>query len=633
MNPNQGNRRHRLHQRLITIISKLNLYDDEESLPVDDQILSTRVYIILFLTSILILLVYTSLSLQMQLVTVAQPSLSTFERLSKDYSLTLSCRCSNPVHTYGKFIQFNPEYHQICSSELIEENWISSLSDLNLMNYHPLDYRLLSSSQFQMLALFCQISQEFLTDALEQFQLTSLITIETLFPNHFEIEISDEIEQLQMSIIAELHQIDSLTSLYLTQNRLVSTLRTNFFVQSIPGVDEYISYSAIYPDQFNEDCVCEYTFKCTYPSGFYQEFHPIIPGETLALNQTPSFLVPGMKVGCTTKDSLSQSTLECFFDQTCLNTIASLSSTTQRPSSLNAISHFHPNTTINEIFEQLMLESLNARISFDDYYRSCSPQICTYSYSKRFSLVYILTTITSLIGGLTAIFRILSPLLVQFILRKIQHYFTRHDQERISTIDPPPMNVNIRERLKTLLVLLSQKLLTLNLFKKRLLDVKHGIYSTRVYLLLLVIGVTVLTIYFSMTSHVFTHSITRPTLEQYEDLYRNYSTTLNCPCERISVNYSSIMTLIPRYHQICTSGFVRNEQWLNIWSANQTDYRLSNQPFFLTLKFICDLSATIVPDLLVIFNSTQFISTQVIHRENFESITNMMMSLIDIQVN
>ena len=372
-----------------------------------------------------------------------------------------------------------------------------------------------------MLALFCQISNEFLSDALRQFQLTSMITMETLL---------------------------------------------------------------------------------------YQGFHPIIPGEMLALNKTPYFLVPGMKVGCTAKDSLSQSTLQCFFDETCLNTIANLSSTTQRPSSLKAVSRFRPNTTIDEIFQKLMLEALNARISFRDYYRSCSPRICTYSYSKRFSLIYILTTITSLVGGLTAIFRILSPLIVQFLLRQIRQYFMRHNRERISTINPLE-NITIQTRLKNLLVLLRHKILTLNLIKNRLLDVKHGIYSTRVYILLLLIGLTILTVYFSMTSHVFTHSITKPTLKQYEELHRTYPTTLKCPCERISMNYSSIMTLIPRYHQICTSGFVRNEQWLNFWSVNQTDYYLSNQPFFLTLKFICDLSSTIVPNLLVIFNSTQFMYT------------------------
>ena len=46
MNTNEENHRRRLPQRLLTMVSKLNLYDDEESLPVDDQILSTRVYII-----------------------------------------------------------------------------------------------------------------------------------------------------------------------------------------------------------------------------------------------------------------------------------------------------------------------------------------------------------------------------------------------------------------------------------------------------------------------------------------------------------------------------------------------------------------------------------------------------------
>jgi hypothetical protein len=68
-------------------------------------------------------------------------------------------------------------------------------------------------------------------------------------------------------------------------------------------------------------------------------------------------------------------------------------------------SQYKPNTRIGEIIENLLVENWNTFISFEKYFSACAPQLCTYSYEKRENFIFILTTLFSLFGGLTVVFR------------------------------------------------------------------------------------------------------------------------------------------------------------------------------------------------------------------------------------
>ena len=66
-------------------------------------------------------------------------------------------------------------------------------------------------------------------------------------------------------------------------------------------------------------------------------------------------------------------------------------------------------------------------------------------------------------------------------------------------------------------------------------------YSTRVYIILLLTGLSILTIFTSLRMQTITVTITMPTLTNFTDLYDQYPLTLNCPCSQATVKYNQFI--------------------------------------------------------------------------------------------
>ena len=146
-------------------------------------------------------------------------------------------------------------------------------------------------------------------------------------------------------------------------------------------------------------------------------------------------IVPGFRVGCTIMGALLSSSLQCLFEQSCLDTLYTLiHSTSMNPVNVTAMlydstqSQYSVTTKIEDIVNNLMIENWNPKISFNLYFKQCSPQRCTYTYSKQADLHYVIATIFGLVGGLSTLFRILAPALVNFWRRKTRP--TIHLDER-----------------------------------------------------------------------------------------------------------------------------------------------------------------------------------------------------------
>ncbi|CAF5044282.1 unnamed protein product, partial [Rotaria sp. Silwood1] len=121
--------------------------------------------------------------------------------------------------------------------------------------------------------------------------------------------------------------------------------------------------------------------QCIYPAGaFYNWTLPEL-GEAAKNDPPPLFQIPGMMAGCIPLDAMRQSTLECLYNQSCINAI-SLQPKISQPKALNAsLSRFPLNSTIGSIFdESLFIESWQNRSSFEKYYAACAPQSLSYNY-------------------------------------------------------------------------------------------------------------------------------------------------------------------------------------------------------------------------------------------------------------
>ena len=159
----------------------------------------------------------------------------------------------------------------------------------------------------------------------------------------------------------------------------------------------------------------------TYEAGVYNRTMDMQPYfQLMNSSPPPLYVVPGMQVGCSVYDGLSASTLECFFSSSCLKSTATwISNLTpeQWPEPLihSVTSRFSPNFTIHTLLNEQLLESWNNTVDYAAYYNACRPSQCTYTLESRNGLLYIITSLLALYGGLTAILRIIAPLMTNWI--------------------------------------------------------------------------------------------------------------------------------------------------------------------------------------------------------------------------
>ncbi|CAF4141810.1 unnamed protein product [Adineta steineri] len=362
--------------------------------------------------------------MQTHVVTVTSPSVNQFEHLSDEYPNTLVCPCSQTNIRYDEFMLFDPRYHQVCSSQFISQQFISTLFSINMSRFYPLDFRLMAMSQFQVLAALCQTAAWTVSSALNQFLTQQIVTSQVISREVFEAQVEALVEQMQTTTIANVQYIDQLVSLVTLNSGIMSALNTNRYVVQNPLVSTYYIEHGHYPignyiisnasNTNNTYCDCADMSNCTFQAGYYN--YAIRPPQDQSIYYNPlpppMFIVPGMLAGCLPHDSMLQSTLECFYNRSCLDLIG----ISQAIIPLNATtsSRFRVNTIVNIMFKQLFVETWGNSSNFTSYYNACDPEVCSYTYTQRGNFLYAMTMLLSLAGGLTTILGILIPFLVKF---------------------------------------------------------------------------------------------------------------------------------------------------------------------------------------------------------------------------
>ena len=129
-----------------------------------------------------------------------------------------------------------------------------------------------------------------------------------------------------------------------------------------------------------------------------------------------------MFTGCYVLESLLQSTLECFFDQQCFTDLTWTLSETVQPNvtilDAATASHFSTTSTVGEMLNRLMVEDWQWTTMYERYYDACRPSECRYTVKTRNSVVYVVTTVVGLVGGLVTALKMVIPWMVVFIRRK-----------------------------------------------------------------------------------------------------------------------------------------------------------------------------------------------------------------------
>ncbi|CAF2956062.1 unnamed protein product [Rotaria sp. Silwood2] len=368
------------------------------------EILTTRLYLILLAFFINILIVYNAIGIRSKQIIISNPSQVVFDFLqsNSNYSATLQCPCRNVTMPYNLFVSISPCFHQICSSDFVIKNsdWMNLVyNKWATLTYSYDDFRLFVVPQFQWLSLSCTLANTTLTDAINEFLLDAFISVRVESRKTIEMQVNNSLTQFCLSTPRTFVRMLDFIRNVSQGNWIVSSIRSNWYFMVSTPADSEMTWNSLWakPRFYNNgSCSCGTSSMCSSPAA--------IDGR----------LVPGFRVGCFPLEALLQSTLECLYDITCINMLQSMYT------SSNLI--YHPlnstisasNTTVQSLVSELMVDRWETSMNYTGYYASCAPVLCTYSINEKGDLIYIITTILSIYGGLNVALKLFTPLIVKF---------------------------------------------------------------------------------------------------------------------------------------------------------------------------------------------------------------------------
>ncbi|CAF1296618.1 unnamed protein product [Adineta ricciae] len=565
-----------LWRKLWLTIKNYNLFPSipptQDQHQLRNQRLSTRLFIVLLILSLIVLILYTSLITITQTLKFTSPSITQYRQLYSTYSQTLSCDCKQISINYHTFLHLNYTLHQVCDSIFVTQDWFDYLTLARPQTILYADDFLVSGTYlFQGMRAFCDLSRQTIENRLTEFYATQYVSADVVPDELFQLQAESLISQFISSTINNF--LLSLSSIRQTtqSNILFSARQTNYELGVYQNVVVYsIPYSY-------SGCSCASSAKCAYQCRMYNGFHP-----------TVLFYVPGMYIGCYPVESLLQSDLRCWYNQSCISQVQSYFNASA-PMNVTALKaavseEFVTNSTMEEILGKLMIEEWFPTLMYENYYNACSPSECSYVVEVRNSVVYIVTTVIGVIGGLVTILRLIVPRAVALNLNVFPSIPPTQDQHQLR----------------------NQRL------------------STRLFIVLLIISLIVLILYTSLITITQTLKFTSPSITQYRQLYSTYSQTLSCDCKQISINYHTFLHLNYTLHQVCDSIFV-TQDWFDYLTLARPqtilyadDFLVSGTYLFQGMRAFCDLSRQTIENRLTEFYATQYVSADVVPDELFQ---------------
>ena len=413
--------------KLLNKARTLNLFDSQSNdvSTIYRERLSTRLYILLLSVLIFSIVLYAAFSLRTTVVTVSQPSEQNFLHLYAYYSDTVKCPCSQVTIQYSKFIQLQATLHEVCSSELISQPWIDGIYGANVSFISPTDVRTILRAFWQWVRSVCDLARGTLIDVYTNLKRNLLLS-PTAQPQYLIEAKVEGSRRFSLKSAAASHRRDLFINHGMTLgNGLFSGLGTNYCFQTTNRWAYGIRTVTVEPIWFADGCSCANFNGCLRPAVLYSS--------NTTNNATK---VPGMMFDCLPMDGILASSLECFYDSTCLSMILQEYSTTIRPSLLSWRSHFPHNATLQTLADELMIESFTTVVSFSSYYAECRPNHCAYSYSHRLDWALTITLVASAFGGVSVVLRLITPWLIRVAL----FIYGRKKRPRVvdgSDIQPP----------------------------------------------------------------------------------------------------------------------------------------------------------------------------------------------------
>ena len=197
---------------------------DEERLRF--QYRSTRVYIVLLISTLVILATYRIVSVYTFSKSINKPSHSTFEHLHDQYADTLICPCSEISVSYSQFVSVEFTLHAICSSDFVRERWLNSISITG--NFSYFDFRLVALAHFQLLSSFCELANDTLMDARSSFLTREFISSNIIPSDVFLTQTEVAVQLFQLGVTSDFIRLLQLVSGSTSGNALMTVYTSSW---------------------------------------------------------------------------------------------------------------------------------------------------------------------------------------------------------------------------------------------------------------------------------------------------------------------------------------------------------------------------------------------------------------------
>ena len=585
--------------------------------------LSTRLYLLLISVALITLILYTAFGTETIHVVIHDPTLETYETLYSKYVETLKCPCSQIAVKYSQFIDIVPIYHQVCSSSFVTDEWIEASYRKNGSYLWPMDVRTTISAHAQFLRAFCTNTQRGISFVLNEILPTPLVSAEVLPESLVEIQVKITEKSIQSAGQWQISVLITFVQLTMSSSSIMTGLGTNAFLY-IPSNDSSSASVSVNSYQQNNNsppCYCLTTSNCPIAGALYPtEQMPTFGQYNLDIVQNGSTPIKGIQTGCFGIESVLGSTLECYYDRNCYGLFVS-NPERFTPLISNANDTFASDTTINDLLNVLMVDKWSVNMSYPNYYSTCAPKTCSYSYNQRNQFFIILTSIIALIGGLNSILRLIVPVLIQLIYE----LKTRRDSHR------QPTDNSLTSKLTWIWL----KLRMLNLFNSHsnnFLKQKRERQTTRLYIISITISFIILLTYTVLSEETKVYTISHPTQDVYDKLYASHSNTIECTCEQISIAYSTFTDIQAEYHQVCSSQFISPGFFIQLaYFRTDTplypgDFTLIGTGYFQWLTTFCILSRLVFDNQFIEFKGKLLVNNKLLSRDAFDNQANQIVN-------
>ncbi|CAF1040384.1 unnamed protein product [Adineta ricciae] len=406
---------HHKSQLFTTIINQLlifNMFDSEsnDSRIIHRERLTTKLYLLILCLSLYSIIIYAMITNGKINITVFNPIESDYSKLLMLHSESLQCPCNNISMKYKEFLFVDTLFHEVCSSDFVQTKWRDYLFLTgDWFSYYRADIRSRGSIYFSFLSTLCQLSKTTVNNGIVQFLDEIFINIQIISRSEFYLRIDSFVSQSQQRITTQFSRSFNSLRDVLNNNALISS----YYLNSNWSIDLNTTYTTIPTHTVitKNGCSCGTRYDCIESGGIYYDN-----------TDSQKFAIPGWNVGCSVVETVLRSTMECFYNQSCIDSLLFYATTVpnrlsyrMNMTSMNssAKSRFRRDTFIQDLADELFVETWQTYRSYSLFYKACAPISCSYTVQKTDYYMYSASKVLGLYGGLSILLRFVVPLVVK----------------------------------------------------------------------------------------------------------------------------------------------------------------------------------------------------------------------------